>query len=139
MSKQPLTAKEIEERKERKLKRMNGVQFTPVSSLHMMALMLWLSGNDIHIFSIMITGSAIWSPISSMLNVGQTFQPFENDDELKDDFWRCKLVYLAMCFVALLVGLAKLHFMGLLPTAAADWLDHSPPTYVAIARQYQPA
>ena len=134
MSRPELGEKDIKERRERKLKRLNGMQMSPVSSLPMNLFMLWMAGNEIGIFSIMITGNAIYSPISQLLKTNETFAAFNGDDEVKEELFRCKLVYAAMCVVALLVGLAKLHFMGLLPTAAADWLDHTPPQYSVIAR-----
>ncbi len=129
-----LSEKDIAERRERKVKKMNSIQFSPVSSLPMNMFMLWMAGNDIHMFSIMITGNAIYSPIGQMLKVNEVFAPFNGDDEVKEELWRVKLVYVAMCFVSLFVGLAKLHFMWLLPTAAADWLDHTPPQYTVVAR-----
>ena len=135
MSKPELTEKEKEERRQRKINKMNSMQFSPVGSLPITALMLWMAGNDIHMFSIMITGNAIYAPIGALLSTGANFVQFQGDDEVKHDLWRCKLVYALMCLVALLVGLGKLHFMGLLPTSMADWLDHTPPQYTAIARQ----
>jgi hypothetical protein len=109
--------------------------YSPASSLPMTAFMLWMSGSDIHMFSIMITGMAIWQPIQALFNVGNAFSAFNDDEEVKDELWRSKLGYAVMCLVALGVGLAKLHFMGLLPTAAADWMDHTPPVYTSIAHR----
>ena len=129
-----LNEKDIKERRERKVKRLNAIQMSPVSSLPMNMFMLWMAGNEIGIFSIMITGNAIYSPITQLFKTNETFAAFNGDDEVKEELFRCKLVYMAMCVAALLVGLAKLHFMGLLPTAAADWLDHTPPQYSVIAR-----
>lgn len=129
-----ITQKEKDERRQRKVNRLNSLQMSPVSNLPVTLLMLWMCGNDIGIFSIMMTGNAIYSPISQLLNAGAQFVPFANDDDIKEDVLRAKLIYMALCFVSVLVGLAKLHFMGLLPTAAADWLDHTPPMYTAVAQ-----
>jgi hypothetical protein len=129
-----LTLKDVAERRERKVRRITGIQMSPVSSLPMTLIMLWMAGNDIQMFSIMITGNAIYQPIAMLAQTGAQFASFDGDADVKDDLIKGKLIYAAMCVVALLVGLAKLHFMGLLPTAAADWLDHAPPQYVSIAR-----
>lgn len=132
MSGRALTEKEREEQHARKLRRINDMQMAPVKSLPMTLFMMWMSGNDIHIFSIMITGMAIYQPIQALAATGTVFAMFNGDESVKGDVWRARLVYAALCVVALVCGLGKLHFMGLLPTAAADWMDHTPPTYTSI-------
>ncbi len=124
-----LTEQERADQLARKVRRINDVQLSPVKQLPMTMFMLWMAGSDIHIFSIMMTGMAIMGPISALGNVNSVFRVFEGDAAVKAQVFQGKLIYLACCIVALGVGLAKLHFMGLLPTAAADWIDHSPPLY----------
>ncbi len=129
-----LSEKDVAERRQRKLKKMQSVQFSPATSLPMQLFMLWMAGNDIQMFSIMITGNAIYSPISQIFKTNEVFAAFQGDEEVREELWKSKLIYIAMCLVALCVGLAKLHYMGLLPTAAVDWLDHTPPQYTVIAK-----
>lgn len=129
-----LTQTEREEQRQRKLNRLNALGMSPASSIPLTCLMLWLCGNDIGIFSIMMTGNAISSPIMQLIGANQQFAVFQKDEEVKEDVLKSKLMYMGLCFVALLIGLAKLHFMGLLPTSAADWLDHTPPQYTIIAQ-----
>ena len=109
----------------RMLNRINGMQFQPVTQLPMTVFMLWMSGNDIHIFSIMMTGMAIYQPFNSLIGTNTAFKMFENDKTIASDVFRGKLVYAACCCVALLVGLVKLSWMGLLPTSASDWMEHA--------------
>jgi len=113
----------------RKVARVNALQWAPVRSLPMNLFIMWMTGNEIQIFSIMVTGMAVYSPFQALAATNATFKPFASDPELRSDVWRCKLVYVVMCFVALGVGLWKLQNMGLLPTGAADWVDHSPSVY----------
>ena len=121
--------REKQDQHNRKVRRIQDIQLGPVKSLPMMMFMMWMTGNDIHIFSIMMTGMAIYQPIQSLGQVGAIFKMFADDPALKGDVLRGKLIYAACCLAALCVGLAKLHWMGLLPTAAADWVDHNPPLY----------
>jgi len=44
----------------------------------MTAFMLWMSGNGVHIFSIMITFYAIYNPIKSAFTVNTAFVRFED-------------------------------------------------------------
>ena len=127
------TTADKEDLRARKLRKLNDMQLAPANSLPMMMFMLWMAGNDIHIFSILITGTAVSQPFSLALNVGGTFKVFEDDPSIKGDLWRAKTVYLLCCVVAMVVGLIKLSWMGLMPFAASDWVDHTPPTYVSLA------
>lgn len=42
-----------------------------VKNLGMMAFMMWMSGSQIHLFSIMMTASGIYQPIMSIVNSGE--------------------------------------------------------------------
>ena len=112
----------------RKLKRINDISYGPVKSLPMTLFMLWMVGNDIHIFSIMMISMAITTPMGSLMQTGNVFKMFEGDESVKGKLPLAKLTYAACCLAALAVGLVKLSWMGLLPTAYADWMDHTPPT-----------
>ena len=128
-SSRALTEAEKVAQHQRKVRRISDLQLGPVKSLPMTMFMLWMAGSDIHIFSIMMTGMAIYQPLQAMGAVGTIFKPFADDASVRSQVTQGKLIYLACCVVALCVGLAKLHFMGLLPTAAVDWIDHSAPVY----------
>ena len=129
-----LTVQEQADRRTRKTNRINQLQMSPLSNIPVTLLMLWLSGNEIGMISIMMTFNAISAPISQLANITQAFVGFSNDPEVKEEVVRAKLIYFACCLVGLAIGLGKLHYMGLLPTGAADWLDHSPPQYISVAR-----
>ncbi|XP_015947274.1 uncharacterized protein LOC107472253 isoform X2 [Arachis duranensis] len=43
----------------------------PFKNLLMMGFMMWLAGSTVHLFSIAITFSALWQPISALQSVGK--------------------------------------------------------------------
>lgn len=43
----------------------------PFKNLLMMGFMMWMAGNTVHLFSIGITFSALWQPISALQGVGK--------------------------------------------------------------------
>eukprot|EP00759_Apiculatamorpha_spiralis_P055354 PhF_6_TR7544/c0_g1_i1/m.11148 len=98
----------------------------PLSSLFMMAFMLWMSGNDLHIFSIMITVMAIYQPLKAFGQINSAFAAFANDPQLAGNVVIGKITFFVCNCIALSVGLAKCHFMGLVPIMALDWMDHTP-------------
>lgn len=43
----------------------------PFKNLMMMGFMMWMAGSTVHLFSIGITFSALWQPISALQSVGK--------------------------------------------------------------------
>lgn len=113
-----------------KKNRIAALAFGPLSSLGMMVFMLWMSGNDLHIFSIMITVMAIYQPIKAFGQINPVFAPFATDPELKSAVLVGKIKFFCFNCIALGVGVLKCHWMGLVPVMALDWIDHSPPVLV---------
>eukprot|EP00760_Papus_ankaliazontas_P034288 PhM_4_TR709/c0_g1_i1/m.52253 len=109
-----------------KKSRINSLARQPISSLGMMVFMLWMSGNDLHIFSIMITVMAIYQPLKAFGSINAIFTPFASDPQLKGAVLQGKIMFFVFNCVALGVGIGKCAFMGLVPTAALDWMDHTP-------------
>lgn len=102
----------------------------PGKQLLMTAFMLWMSGNSLQIFSIMMLGMAMWTPLSEMLSVGTRFARYAHGGV---DLTVPKLTFIAMNLAGLALGLYKCNSMGLLPTSAADWIDTSVRPAVQIA------
>lgn len=44
----------------------------PFKNLLMMGFMMWMAGSTVHLFSIGITFSALWQPISALQSVGKS-------------------------------------------------------------------
>ncbi|KAI1801817.1 hypothetical protein F4811DRAFT_555422 [Daldinia bambusicola] len=104
-----------------KLKKAWEVALAPVKNLPMTAIMMYMSGNSLQIFSIMMVYMAFKNPILGILSTNQAFERFESETN-KSKIIQAKLAYVAMQFVALAVGIWKVNAMGLLPTTRSDWL-----------------
>ncbi|GMN40276.1 hypothetical protein TIFTF001_009514 [Ficus carica] len=96
----------------------------PFKNLMMMGFMMWMAGSTVHLFSIGITFSALWQPISALQGVGKVFEPYKDN---KVDLLAQKLVFIALNLVGLALGVWKLNTLGLLPTHPSDWVSSLPP------------
>ncbi|KAI1848193.1 hypothetical protein JX265_011761 [Neoarthrinium moseri] len=104
-----------------KLKKAWEVALAPVKNLPMTAIMMYMSGNSLQIFSIMMVFMAFKNPIMGILATNQAFERFESDGN-RGKMLQVKLAYVAMQIVALALGVWKVNAMGLLPTTTSDWL-----------------
>ncbi|KAK3439633.1 ER membrane protein complex subunit 4 [Eucalyptus grandis] len=96
----------------------------PFKNLMMMGFMMWMSGSTVHLFSIGITFSALWQPLSALQGVGKVFEPYKDN---KVELLVPKLLYIALNLGGLALGVWKLNTLGLLPTHASDWVSSLPP------------
>ncbi|CAH1438542.1 unnamed protein product [Lactuca virosa] len=87
----------------------------PFKQLLMMAFMMWMSGSTVHLFSISITFSALWQPLSALQGVGKVFEPFKDN---KVDLLAPKLLFISLNLGGMLLGVWKLNTLGLLPIHA---------------------
>lgn len=97
-----------------KLKKAWEVALAPVKSIPMTFFMMYMSGNSLQIFSIMMVFMAFKNPIVGLFGTNQAFERFESDTN-KTKILQVKLAYIAMQLVALGVGIWKVNGMGLLP------------------------
>lgn len=97
-----------------KLKKAWEVALAPIKNLPMTAIMMYMSGNSLQIFSIMMVFMAFKNPVVGLLGVNQAFERFETGSN-KGKIAQVKLAYIAMQLVALALGLWKVNAMGLLP------------------------
>jgi len=103
-----------------------------LSGIGMMAFMMWMSGNSVQIFSIMVTLGGVAQPIKAILNSKATFERFADK---YTDVTVPRIMFCAIHFVGLCLALNKLNAMGLLPTHASDWVSGLAPPR-AIERAY---
>ncbi|KAG9455935.1 hypothetical protein H6P81_000443 [Aristolochia fimbriata] len=96
----------------------------PFKNLLMMGFMMWMAGSTVHLFSIGITFSALWQPISALQGVGKVFEPYKDS---RVDTLAPKLLFIALNLAGLALGVWKLNTLGLLPTHASDWVSSLPP------------
>ncbi|KAI0131977.1 hypothetical protein BJ170DRAFT_591958 [Xylariales sp. AK1849] len=104
-----------------KLKKAWEVALAPVKSLPMTAIMMYMSGNSLQIFSIMMVFMAFKNPIMGIIGTNTAFERFESESN-RGKILQVKLAYVAMQVVALALGVWKVNAMGLLPTTRSDWL-----------------
>ncbi len=109
-----------------KQRQVMGLAQAPGKSLFTTALMLWMSGSNLHIFSIMSTGMALINPIKGILSINQTFDKF-NTKEDPVDLKIPKLIFIALQLLTIGMALYKCSTMGLLPLTSSDWTVYIPP------------
>lgn len=80
---------------------------------------MYMVGNSISIFSIVMLGMMFIRPIKALLAVKSTFVFLEGEHE---HVTLQKFFYLLGNLSLVALALYKCHSMGLLPTATSDWL-----------------
>ncbi|PGH29228.1 hypothetical protein GX50_08018 [[Emmonsia] crescens] len=104
-----------------KLKKAWEIALAPTKQLPMNAIMMYMSGNSLQIFSIMMVFMLFKGPIQGLLNTNSAFVKFEAEST-RGQMLGVKLVYVLMQFMLLALGIWKVNGMGLLPTTRSDWL-----------------
>lgn len=80
----------------------------------MNAIMMYMSGNSLQIFSIMMVFMLFKGPIQGLIATNAQFVKFETESN-RAKIWGCKAVYVLMQFALLGMGIWKVNAMGLLP------------------------
>jgi len=84
--------------------------------------MMWMSGSQVHIFSIMMVVFSCRTPVMSFLNMSTNFARIE-DKEMESQFVWQKVAYLGCNLAAACLSMYQLQRLGLLPTSDSDWLE----------------
>jgi len=87
----------------------------------MNAIMMYMSGNSLQIFSIMMTVMLFMNPLKALSSVNATFSRFDNE-RTHSRLWPVKLAFIALQIATIALGIWKVNGMGLLPTTRSDWL-----------------
>jgi len=99
---------------------------SPMKQLPMQAIMLYMSGSGIQIFSIGIVFMLLLSPFKSLAGINKAFAPFapaHSDANAPTTLILQKLAYLLANLLTVSLGLWKCNQMGLIPLGTADWLE----------------
>ncbi|KAI9760275.1 MAG: hypothetical protein M4579_001789 [Chaenotheca gracillima] len=104
-----------------KLKKSWEIALAPAKQIPMNAIMMYMSGNTLQIFSIMMVWMLFTGPVKGLLATNQAFARFETEGT-KSKLWGVKAVYMLLQLAALGLGIWKVNQMGLLPTTRSDWL-----------------
>lgn len=86
----------------------------PSKQLPMNAIMMYMSGNSLQIFSIMMVFMLFKGPIQGLINTNTVFAKFDTEGTHKK-LLGVKAVYVLMQFGLLALGVWKVNAMGLLP------------------------
>lgn len=81
-------------------------------------LIMYMAGNSISIFPIMMVGMSLIRPLKAIFTTTQTFKNFE----INQNIMAQKFVFFLGNLINIGLALYKCHSMGLLPTHASDWL-----------------
>ncbi|GLI81362.1 hypothetical protein PoHVEF18_009739 [Penicillium ochrochloron] len=119
--KQQPVAKKPEETDALKMKKAWEIAIAPSKQLPMNGIMMYMSGNSLQIFSIMMVFMLFKGPIQGLINTNAAFAKYETPST-RGRLVAVKLVYVLMQFLLLALGIWKVNAMGLLPTTRSDWL-----------------
>lgn len=92
----------------------------PAKQAGFMCFMLYMSGNSLQVFSIMMLVSCVYSPLAAILNVVKAI-PKDAEGELS--VFLPRITYCAVQMGQFIFAMYKLNTMGLLPTYASDWVS----------------
>ena len=80
-------------------------------------LIMYMSGNSISIFPIMMVGMMLVRPVKAIISTQTTFKVIEGTQAAGQ-----KIVFILGNIANIALAVFKCHSMGLLPTHASDWL-----------------
>ncbi|ROL29825.1 ER membrane protein complex subunit 4 [Anabarilius grahami] len=89
-----------------------------VEKIPMNLFIMYMSGNTISIFPIMMVCMMAWRPIQALMSMSATFKLLESSSQQ----WLQGLVYLIGNLLGSALAIYKCQSMGLLPTHSSDWL-----------------
>ncbi|KAI8428031.1 hypothetical protein MSG28_002325 [Choristoneura fumiferana] len=104
------------------IKKLWDVALGPLKQVPMNLFIMYMAGNSISIFPIMMVGMLIVRPVKSLFVTQSTFKMVEGTQAAGQ-----KLVYIFGNIVNIFLALYKCQSMGLLPTHASDWLAFEEP------------
>ncbi|GAB7334472.1 hypothetical protein MBLNU13_g06470t2 [Cladosporium sp. NU13] len=93
-----------EEMETLKLKKAWEVAIAPAKQLPMNAIGMYMSGNSLQMFSIMMVFMLFKAPIQALMNINQTFARFESDGK-KQEMLMVKAAFIGCNLLALALGL----------------------------------
>ncbi|CRK90392.1 CLUMA_CG003989, isoform A [Clunio marinus] len=100
------------------IKKSWDVALGPVKGIPMNLLIMYMAGNSISIFPIMMVGMSLIRPLKAIFTTSQTFKSFEINQNIALQ----KFIFFIGNLINIGLALYKCHSMGLLPTHASDWL-----------------
>lgn len=90
----------------------------PIKNLPMNIFLMYMAGNTISIFPIMMVGMMFFRPIQAIMGIKTTMKMLEKSAQ----YYLLTLVFAVGNILAIGLAVYKCHSMGLLPTHESDWL-----------------
>ncbi|KAL4208578.1 hypothetical protein CU097_009685 [Rhizopus azygosporus] len=130
---------------ELKMKRAWDVALAPAKSIPMSLFMMYMSGNSLQIFSVVITATMLFiQPIKAIMSVQESkyfllmplffklnlfflLSAFSRFESKESDLTLPKLSFIGLQVIVVLLGIYRVNSMGLLPNTASDWLSFIKP------------
>ena len=103
-----------------KLKKAWEIALAPSKQIPMNAIMMYMSGNSLQIFSIMMVFMLFKGPIQGLMSTNAAFAKFESEGTRRK-LIGVKVVYVLMQLGLLALGIWKVNAMGLLPYVVSFW------------------
>lgn len=103
------------------------IALAPIKQVPMNLFIMYMAGNSISIFPIMMVGMLLLRPIQAIWATKSTFKVIETSAVGQ------MIIYILGNFVNIGLALYKCQSMGLLPTHSSDWLAFVEPP---IRREY---
>lgn len=97
-----------------KLKKAWELALGPAKQLPMNAIGMYMTGNSLQIFSIMMVFMMFKTPITAIMGINNAFVRFQSDNN-RDKILLAKLAYVLTNGLLLALGIWKVNQMGLLP------------------------
>jgi ER membrane protein complex subunit 4 len=97
-----------------KLKKAWEMAIAPAKQLPMNAIGMYMTGNSLQIFSIMMVFMLFKAPVQAILNIQNTFSRLETEGN-RANMVVAKLAFVGCNLLALALGIWKVNGMGLLP------------------------
>ncbi|KOB79350.1 Transmembrane protein 85 [Operophtera brumata] len=104
------------------IKKLWDVALGPLKQVPMNLFIMYMAGNSISIFPIMMVGMLIVRPVKALFTTQSTFKMVDGTQAVGQKF-----VYFIGNIVNILLALYKCQSMGLLPTHSSDWLAFEEP------------
>lgn len=98
----------------------------PIKQAPMNLFIMYMSGNTISIFPIMMVIMMAVRPVKTLFSVNSTFRALDAADGSVANLGQ-KFVFVAGNLINIALAMYKCHSMGLLPTHSSDWLAFADP------------
>lgn len=103
-----------------KLTKAQELAYGQVKNVFMTLLSFYFIGSSLSLITMFIVGMYGYNSLSSILNVGNVFKPFESPEY---SILQYKLIYVLIQSITFFFIMYRIYGMGLIPLNPADWIS----------------